>query len=832
MVTINGHIKRLITPIAYGAVLLFLIGCGGGGGGGGNGSGSSNNQPPTADAGPDQTVKVRHEIKISGSGSDPDGTIVSYQWKEGSRVLASTATFTYSYNKDGNHTLTLTVTDDDGASGSDSMIVEVLPNQPPTANAGPDRTTKVGHAVTISGSGNDPDGTIVSYRWKEGSNLLASTATFTYTPSSGGNHTLTLTVTDDDNATASDTMTVTATGNLPPVADAGEDKTVLADHNVTISGSCHDDDGTINSCIWSEGNVTLYSGTSQTAEFNYRSSEVGDHILTLTATDNEGASASDTMIVRVTPRGQAVEGDRDGDFIPDSIEELLGMDADNDDQNSNGILDGNESNGSASWADQFFHREWHLQSLGTVTNDSGVATVPGNDLHVMEIYHNYMGYNNGNPIIVQVVDNGVDADHEDLADNMDPGRSYDGGEVGDPSPDRADDTHGTKVAGIMAARAFNGLGVRGIAPFAKIAGSNWLEHQTYSNLEKAWLTGSGANEILVSNNSWGSYYDPDTIEEEIMAEGVKTLRDGKGRLYVFAAGNDRGDYGDGNGNANLQYMLSNRYAITVAGLKNDNTYADYSNPGANILVSGYSGNFHQDSPTIGTTTVMGTAADDRTWNDDTGKNYTYAMNGTSAAAPTVAGVLALVLEACPDLAWRDVRQLIAETAIQVDSSNDSWVTNDAGLHFSIDYGFGLINGQGMIQRCTAAGYTSLPAEQNTTASLQPDTLIPDLDTRSFTLNVPENLVVEWVEVTVDNNSSYASDYRVELKSPAGTSVTLMTSKNHASGYTRNWMDGGFRMSTAAMMNESSLGDWRVTLSDEWSGDEGVVKAIQIRIYGH
>ena len=53
------------------------------------------------------------------------------------------------------------------------------------------------------------------------------------------------------------------------------------------------------------------------------------------------------------------------------------------------------------------------------------------------------------------------------------------------------------------------------------------------------------------------------------------------------------------GNANLQYALSNRYAIAVAGLKHDNTYAEYSTPGSNILVSGYSGNYYEDSPDIG-----------------------------------------------------------------------------------------------------------------------------------------------------------------------------------------------------------------------------------------
>ncbi|MEN8302626.1 MAG: S8 family serine peptidase, partial [Campylobacterota bacterium] len=299
------------------------------------------------------------------------------------------------------------------------------------------------------------------------------------------------------------------------------------------------------------------------------------------------------------------EFDSDGDFIPDNIEIFLGTDSNESDENSNGVLDGLETTGIR--GDTFFDKQWHIHSLGTETNYSGVATIVGNDLDILEIYHTYMGYNHGDNIIIQVVDTGVDKDHEDLISNMDISRSYNGDEVGDPSavPDPPDYhyTHGTMVAGIMAAQAFNGKGVRGIIPFAKISGSNFLQNQSYESLSTAWLNGAGANEISVSNNSWGSYYDTDLFYEDLMEEGTKTLRDAKGRVYVFAAGNRR-EY---KGNANLQYRLSNRYAIVVAALKHDNTHASYSNPGANILVSGYSGEYYQISPTIGTTTDMGSS---------------------------------------------------------------------------------------------------------------------------------------------------------------------------------------------------------------------------------
>ncbi|NOR55671.1 MAG: choice-of-anchor F family protein [Sulfurovum sp.] len=83
-------------------------------------------------------------------------------------------------------------------------------NVAPTANAGEDRFVFVLNPMLIIGSGTDGDGSIVSYEWKEGTTVLATTAAFTYIPNALGGHTLTLTVTDDGGLTATDSMTVTA----------------------------------------------------------------------------------------------------------------------------------------------------------------------------------------------------------------------------------------------------------------------------------------------------------------------------------------------------------------------------------------------------------------------------------------------------------------------------------------------------------------------------------------------------------------------------------------------------------------------------------------------
>lgn len=88
------------------------------------------NDSPVANAGSDQTVSDGdgngvESVTLNGSASyDLDGTIVSYRWTEGATVLGTTAVITYDFTV-GTHTVTLTVTDDDGATGTDTVIVTI-----------------------------------------------------------------------------------------------------------------------------------------------------------------------------------------------------------------------------------------------------------------------------------------------------------------------------------------------------------------------------------------------------------------------------------------------------------------------------------------------------------------------------------------------------------------------------------------------------------------------------------------------------------------------------------------------------------------------------------
>ncbi|HET6996033.1 MAG TPA: PKD domain-containing protein [Chitinophagaceae bacterium] len=189
-----------------------------------NGSTPPPNQSPTANAGADVTT-TSTSVTLNGSGSDPDGSIVSYAWSKisgsgGTITSPNSASTTITGLSVGTYTFMLTVTDDKGATASDNVTITVNstpppPNQPPTANAGPDQTiTLPTLSATLTGSGSDPDGSIVSYSWSKVSGIggiitSPNTASTTVTGLVVGTYIFRLTVTDNTGATATDDVTIT-----------------------------------------------------------------------------------------------------------------------------------------------------------------------------------------------------------------------------------------------------------------------------------------------------------------------------------------------------------------------------------------------------------------------------------------------------------------------------------------------------------------------------------------------------------------------------------------------------------------------------------------------
>jgi len=280
------------------------------------------NQPPVANAGMDQIITLpTNSLTISGSGSDADGTVVSYQWTKISgpasySIVDSTSAVTDINNlAEGVYQFELKVTDNNGATATDIMQVTVnaAPNVPPVANAGSDQIiTLPTNSLTISGSGSDADGTVVSYQWTKISgpssySIVDSTSSVTDINNlAEGVYQFELKVTDNSGATATDIMqvTVNAAPNVPPIANAGLDKIItLPTNSLTVLGSGSDSDGTISSYLWTKisgpGGYTIVNPDSAITIID--NLVQGTYQFQLKVTDNNGATAIDIMQVMVNP---------------------------------------------------------------------------------------------------------------------------------------------------------------------------------------------------------------------------------------------------------------------------------------------------------------------------------------------------------------------------------------------------------------------------------------------------------------------------------------------------------------------------------------------------
>ena len=283
---------------------------------------SAANIPPTANAGPDQTITLpTNTVNLNGSGTDPDGTISTYLWTKISGPAAGTITNAAAAATSvtglvaGIYKFELKVTDNGGATARDTMQVTVNPaaNIPPTANAGPDQTiTLPTNTVNLNGSGTDPDGTISTYLWTKISGPAAgiiTNAAAAATPVTGlvaGIYKFELKVTDNSGATARDTMQVTVNlvANIPPTANAGPDQNItLPTSTVTLSGSGTDTDGTIATYAWTKisGPVGSIITSPTTAATSVTALVQGVYVFRLTITDNLGATGFDDVQITVNP---------------------------------------------------------------------------------------------------------------------------------------------------------------------------------------------------------------------------------------------------------------------------------------------------------------------------------------------------------------------------------------------------------------------------------------------------------------------------------------------------------------------------------------------------
>lgn len=282
---------------------------------------------PTANAGPNQVITLpRNYITLYGNQSTDDHDNLSYEWslspESKGKVVemqgVRTQTLQLSAMQEGDYTFELTVTDSSGQQNTAQVTVIVQPenNQPPVADAGPDKelTLPVDH-TTLDGGKSTDDQKITTYHWKktkgpEGVKLdNAETVVATVTGLQEGEYIFMLTVTDERNLENSDTVSVIVReeNDQPPVAKVVSSPPItLPVRTAVLDGSrSSDDKGSIN-YLWTREENSPAAGdvlnhSDHQAVLFLGNLVEGKYSFTLTVTDSKGKTSSDSGVVDVRP---------------------------------------------------------------------------------------------------------------------------------------------------------------------------------------------------------------------------------------------------------------------------------------------------------------------------------------------------------------------------------------------------------------------------------------------------------------------------------------------------------------------------------------------------
>ena len=592
--------------------------------------------------------------------------------------------------------------------------------------------------------------------------------------------------------------------------------------------------------------------------------------------------------------------------------------------------------------DPFYVNAWHLKNTGP----SQVVSAPVNnalagiDANIESVHKAGRGCT-GKGVTIAIVDEGLEIGHEDYAGNILAGKSFNFVSNTDnpsPAPNSTSVNHGTGVAGIAAARGWNGKGSRGTAPFASMVGYPTVgvtpatgtgnDNMNYMAFGAAVLAdlknqvvalfANRSSSVGVFNYSAGADYGaPTTVSDtEVFTlagqYGTTSLRGGLGAVYFQSAGNEQtsmenAQLPDGTSRpvncadvraadvALLRGTIANSAALTcgspnhepsakpyfyqVAAIHNTGRSASYSSSGSSNWITGFGGEAGTDEAAIITTDDSGCnsgtnntanrpgllaelgAAISRLVADlfgdasskDVGCNYTGQFNGTSAAAPSVSGIAALLLEANPQLTWQDVGFILAKTARKVDDTiasgaravtftptggtaqnlDEPWITNKAGFNFQNQYGFGLVNADAATQ--LAVNYTA-PAGRRATALTAPGS--------NATTAMSNQVGVNQATVNFANPAATSGQMQLDLTITNNTGVDVNPGQlqfeitNRTTG-TKSivmpaftaWYEGGkdfkikangqqqFRLHTNAFYGENMAGDYVISVYD-FSGASG------------
>lgn len=482
--------------------------------------------------------------------------------------------------------------------------------------------------------------------------------------------------------------------------------------------------------------------------------------------------------------------------------------------------------------DPLYDDQWYLGNRGQTGGKRDI------DVNVRSAWDN--GFT-GQGVVISILDDGIDHDHEDIKKNYDPRASADLNDEddteNDPVPDktRSGNSHGTRCAGEVAAAAGNGVCGVGIAYDSKIGGIRILDGKVTDHLEaKALLY--NMDHIDIMSASWGPHDDGCTMEgpkkacSDALKKGAEEGRGKKGTIFVWATGNG-GGYND---TCAADGYVSSPYSVSIGSLSDEGKLPFYMEKCSSTMGV---------IPTGGQTTRAEELRNGKykinVVTTDLDGGCTENFEGTSSAAPLGAGCIALVLQANPKLNWRDVQHIIAHGS-RIPIIDDSWTINGAGFHVNYKYGFGMLDCSKMVE--LAQSWKNRPDQHTCTSPLKTEGKdIPSSGCTKIQFQFSgcqddsSNSItdLEHVELSIKIKTGYRGNTEIFLTSPSGTRSVMLQRRDRDDSE-----DGiNFTFMTVHNWGEDPAGQWTLEVCDNpgtetpLKPNKGVLESWSLRAYG-
>lgn len=483
-------------------------------------------------------------------------------------------------------------------------------------------------------------------------------------------------------------------------------------------------------------------------------------------------------------------------------------------------------------SDPLFKRQWFLNNTGQI--EGGKA---GFDINVIKVWPDYTGRG----VLVAAIDDGFDQSHPDLVANYRANISWDlDNNTPGAEPKTSADSHGTPVGGLVAEVEGNGIGGVGVAWGANLVGYRSKFTDALNKATERMMRDG----VSISTNSWGgmSYAFDQQANQESYVDAAKTIasqgRGGLGIVTLMAAGNDA----KWRFNTNYDPLDNLPWAINIAASKADGLTTNYSTPGASVLVTAPG----SEPSSIVATDRQGSAGYNASPGiegnyTDTSESY---FDGTSAATPIAAGVVALMLQANQKLGYRDVQEILAYSAKRDVYLNDSFA--DATTNHAHDWnGGGLLTGYkfgyGNIDALAAVRLAESWQKTNTASNLkiidglvqQSKLVVGSGQQGSVKASFANDARVEQMTVTVNLDTNNLQDLRLDLVAPDGTHSLLI---NYPSTFNTKGETVvlpthlEYTLETVRDWGESLKGDWTLEVASDTNGSTVTLNNWSIKAY--